>query len=63
MAQNDSPTPSLFLCAALVEEAQYLSRDVFPSGGVVVHDTGGCGEDNVTELTSGQELRNPLFHL
>jgi hypothetical protein len=29
----------------------------------VVHDTGRGGKDNVTELTRGQQLDNPLLHV
>lgn len=33
------------------------------AGLLVVHDTGGGGEDNVTELTRGKELDDPLLHI
>jgi hypothetical protein len=36
---------------------------VLPAGLLVVHDTGRGGEDNVTELTRGQQLDNPLLHV
>ena len=29
----------------------------------MVHDTGRGGQDNVTELTRGKELDNPLLHV
>lgn len=29
----------------------------------MVHDTSGGGQDNVTELTSGQQLDNPLLEI
>jgi hypothetical protein len=29
----------------------------------VVHDTGGGGEDHVSELTGGQELDDPFFEI
>lgn len=30
---------------------------------LVVHDTGGGGQDNVTELTGGKELGSPLLEV
>jgi len=47
----------------LVEETENLAGDVLPAGLLVVHDTGRGGEDNVTELTRGQKLHNPLLHV
>ena len=29
----------------------------------MVHDTGGGGQDNVTELTRGEELDDPLLNI
>jgi hypothetical protein len=36
---------------------------VLPPGLLVVHDTGGGGENNVAELTRGHELDNPLLEI
>jgi len=36
---------------------------MLPASLLVVHDTGGGGEDNVAELTRGQEFDNPLLNL
>jgi hypothetical protein len=36
---------------------------VLPTGLLVVHDTGGGSKDDVTELTRGKELGNPLLEL
>jgi len=36
---------------------------VLPTGLLVVHDTGRGGEDDITELTSGEKLDNPLLEL
>jgi hypothetical protein len=47
----------------LVEESNDLARDVLPASLLVVHDTGGGGQDDVTELTGGKELDNPLLEL
>lgn len=33
------------------------------SGLLVVHDTSGSGENNVTELTGGKELDDPFFKI
>lgn len=33
------------------------------TGLLVVHDTSGGGQDNVTELTSGQQLDDPLLEI
>jgi nitrogen regulatory protein PII len=47
----------------LVEETKNLASNVLPPGLLVVHDTGRGGKDNVTELTRGQQLDNPLLHV
>lgn len=63
-AQNDFPNSLDALPrAALVEETQDLAGDVLPSGGVVVHDAGGRGQDDVAELTGGEELRDPFLEI
>ncbi len=36
---------------------------MFPPCLLVVHDTSGCGENNVTELTRGQQLDYPLLQI
>jgi hypothetical protein len=36
---------------------------VLPPGLLVVHDTGRGGEDDVAELTRGQQLDDPLLHV
>ena len=36
---------------------------MLPTGLLVVHDTGRGGEDDITELTSGEKLDNPLLEL
>lgn len=45
----------------LVEETENLASNVLPPGLLVVHDTGGGGEDDETELTRGKELDDPLL--
>lgn len=47
----------------LVEEANDLAGDVLAAGLLVVHDTGRGGEDDVAELTSREQLDNPLLEL
>merc|ERR1712107_624540 len=47
----------------LVEETDDLAGDVLSPGLLVVHDTSGGGEDNVTELTRRQELDDPLLEV
>lgn len=47
----------------LVEETNDLARDVLATGLLVVHDTGGGGEDDVAELTGREQLDNPLLEL
>lgn len=47
----------------LVEETNDLSGDVLATGLLVVHDTGGGSEDDVSELTRWEELDNPLLEL
>ena len=36
---------------------------MLPAGLLVVHDTGRGGEDDVTELTRGEKLDDPLLHV
>ena len=55
-------TPHLFLFR-LVEETDDLTRDMLATALLVVHDTGGGGEDHVSELTGGQELDDPLLEI
>lgn len=47
----------------LVEETDDLAGNVLAAGLLVVHDTSRGGQDNVTELTRGKELDNPLLHV
>lgn len=47
----------------LIEEADDLAGNVLPPGLLVVHDTGGSGQDDVAELTRGQQLDNPLLEI
>lgn len=36
---------------------------MLPPSLLVVHNTGGGSEDDITELTRGQQLDNPLLHI
>lgn len=47
----------------LVEEADDLAGDVLPTGLLVVHNTSGGGQDDVAELTRGQEPDGPLLQV
>jgi transcriptional regulator of aromatic amino acid metabolism len=47
----------------LVEEAEELASNVLAASLLVVHDTSGGGQDNVTELTGGKELGSPLLEV
>jgi nitrogen regulatory protein PII len=47
----------------LVEETDDLSSNVLATSLLVVHDTGRGGEDDVSELTRGEELDNPLLEV
>lgn len=47
----------------LVEETDDLSGNVLAAGLLVVHDASRGGQDDVTELTGGQELDNPLLEV
>lgn len=51
-----------FFCC-LVEEADDLAGNVLSAGLLVVHDTSGGGQDDVAELTSRQQLDNPLLEV
>jgi hypothetical protein len=55
-------SPHIITCN-LVEETKDLSGNVLAAGLFVVHDTGGGGEDDVTELTRWEQLDNPLLHV
>lgn len=48
---------------SLVEETNDLASNVLPPGLLVVHDAGRGGEDDVAELTRGEELDNPLLEV
>ena len=48
---------------SLVEEANDLASNVLPASLLVVHDTSRGGEDNVAELTGGQQLDDPLLEV
>lgn len=64
-AVKDAPVfPISFpIFETLVEEADDLARDVLAAGLLLVHDAGRGGEDDVAELTGGEELDNPLLKL
>lgn len=47
----------------LVEETDDLASNVLATGLLVVHDTSTGGQDNVAELTRGQQLDNPLLEV
>lgn len=47
----------------LVEETDDLSSNVLATSLLVVHDTGRGGEDDVSELTRGEEFDNPLLEV
>lgn len=47
----------------LVEEAEELASNVLAASLLVVHNTGGGSQDNVTELTGGKELGSPLLEV
>ena len=55
--------PTLSYRVHLVEEAENLASNVLPPGLLVVHDTSRGGENNVTELTRGEQLDDPLLHV
>ena len=52
-----------FLELHLVEEAEELAGNVLATSLLVVHDTSGGGQDDVTELTGGKELGGPLLEV
>jgi hypothetical protein len=47
----------------LVEEANDLAGNVLATGLLVIHNTGGGGQDNVAELTGRQQLDDPLLEV
>lgn len=60
IARHVSPT---FFIPRLVEETDDLARDVLPTGLLVVHDASGGGQDDVAELTRGQQPNSPLLEV
>ena len=47
----------------LVEETNNLSSDVLAAGLLVVHDAGRGGQDDIAELTGGQQLDDPVLEV
>lgn len=60
IARHVSPT---FFNPRLVEETDDLAGDVLPTGLLVVHDASGGGQDDVAELTRGQQPNGPLLEV
>src|SRR5271156_2980723 len=46
-----------------IEEPNDLARNVFPSCLFVIHNSGRGGENNISELTGGEELNDPFFEV
>lgn len=57
------PVHLTFAFGCLVEEANDLASNVLATGLLVVHDTSRGGEHDETELTSREQLDNPLLKL
>jgi hypothetical protein len=54
------------LAAAMIDckgECAHLSCDVFPSSLLVVHDSSGCCQDDVSERTGRQQDVDPVLNL
>ena len=47
----------------LVEEAEELASNVLAASLLVIHDTGGGGQDDEAELTGGKKLDSPLLEV
>lgn len=58
--QNNHSTNKPAIC--LVEVTENLTTSVLAASFFVVHNTVGGGQDQETELTSGQQVADPLFH-
>jgi len=56
-------TPNAPAISSLIKESNDLSGNVFPSRLLVVHNTGGSGENDVTELTRWKELDDPFLEV
>jgi len=52
-----------FKTTPLVEEAEELASNVLAASLLVVHDTGGGGQDDIAELTRGKKLGSPLLEV
>ena len=57
---QEDTTPTVL---RLVEKAEDLATGVLPLGLLVVHDAVRRGEDDVAELTRGQQVDHPLLQL
>jgi len=51
------------ILAISVKEAYYLSGHMLSPSLLVVHDSRGCGKNNIAELTRWQQLDNPLLKI
>jgi hypothetical protein len=51
----------LYYTRFLVDETKDLTSNVLSSGLLVVHDTSRGGQDDVTKLSRGQQVGDPLL--
>lgn len=58
-----SPSSAIYHTRNLVEETNDLASNVLAASLLVVHDTSGGSENNVTELTGREQLDNPLLEV
>lgn len=54
---------SIKLFYILVNETEDLAGNVLATSLLVVHDTSGGGEDDVSELTGGQQVVDPVLNV
>jgi hypothetical protein len=64
---NGIPGPDvrsdMTLYRLLIKKSNDLASDVFPPGLLVIHNTGGGGQDNVAELPGRKEIHNPFLEI
>lgn len=54
---------TLLTTKSLVEHTKDLATSVLAASLLVVHDTSGGGQDNVTELTGRKQVGGPLLEI
>lgn len=51
------------LLMLLEEETKDFASQMFSSGFLVIHNAAGCGQNDIAELTRGQQIVGPLLNV